>query len=267
MSTPRPSSLTTTGSGCQAWRGTGRPGAYGEGAANAFAKGLFLVPRPSAAASGDSFWSSVPARGPDPALQGREVSRRGSGKAKLRFPSLPIPGVPQPPPAPAVCQPPFCAQPLRHTQYSAQISYERLRTPTLWAPAFQPPTPHEAAVLPMPTRLTAGSHLRPTQFSVQPPVSTPKKTPPPESCTHARLSSLCDFFSAPGACVSAPGSPEGTEKGGSGRGRSSTYSGILENSSTTQYQYRSYSNLAHRQLVLSHLLRDLPRSFLPSLIH
>lgn len=164
---------------------------------------------------------------PGPPGQSGERTRQQGSQA-----SLPIPGVPHPPPAPAVCPPPFCAQPLRHRyNKSAQISGERLRTPRYRAPAFHPLTPHGAAVLPMPTRLTAGSRLRPTRSSTQPPVSTPKKLPPPKSCTHARLSSLCEPSCVPRACVPpAPRSRGGTEKGpeqlSPGRGCSCVYSGI-----------------------------------------
>lgn len=187
-----------------------------------------LVPWPSASASDGSSRSS-PSTGaqPGPPGQSGERTRQQGSQA-----SLPIPGVPHPPPAPAVCPPPFCAQPLRHRyNKSAQISGERLRTPRYRAPAFHPLTPHGAAVLPMPTRLTAGSRLRPTRFSTQPPVSTPKKLPPPKSCTHARLSSLCEPSCVPRACVPpAPRSRGGTEKGpeqlSPGRGCSCVYSGI-----------------------------------------
>ncbi|DAA24843.1 TPA: hypothetical protein BOS_11412 [Bos taurus] len=62
-------------------------------------------------------------------------------------------------------------------------------------------------------------------FSTQPPVSTPKKLPPPESRTHARLPSLGEPSSAARACVPpAHGSPVDKRnrpaKLGSGRGRS-----------------------------------------------
>lgn len=186
-----------------------------------------LVPWPTASVSDGSSRSAVLARVPNPALRGSQVSGRGNRAAKLLFPSRGSPILLPPPPS---ARRHFVRSRCDTYNKSARISRERLRTPRYGAPAFHPLTPHRAAVLPMPTRLTAESRLRPTRFSTQPPVSTPK-LPPPKSCTHARLSSLCEPSCVPRACVPpAPRSRGGTEKGleqlSPGRGCSCVYSGI-----------------------------------------
>lgn len=118
---PRRRSRTTASSGCQAWRSLGRPCADGEGAATALPKGCF---RSSAQRNGVRrlFLKQSPSTGarPGPPGQRGEPTRWRCGRAPL-----PIPGVPQTPPAPAVCPPPFCAQPLRHRYNSRPGSHRR----------------------------------------------------------------------------------------------------------------------------------------------
>lgn len=57
---------------------------------------------------------------PGPPGQPSDPTRQRGSRA-----SLPIPGVPQPPPAPAACSPPFCAQPLRHRYNSRPGPHRR----------------------------------------------------------------------------------------------------------------------------------------------
>lgn len=145
-----------------------------------------------------------------PPGQPSEPTRQRGSRASLPFPSRGSPSLLPPPP------------PARRHLVRSRCDTDTIVGPERTGEAREPhatgsrlaaPTPPKAAVLPMPTRLTAGSHLRPTQFSTQPPVPTPKELPPPESCTHARLSSLCEPSSAPGACVPpAPRSPRGARK-------------------------------------------------------
>lgn len=119
--------------GCQARRSLGRPCAAGEGAASASPKGSS---RSSAPCNGvrQLFSRQGPTRVPGRALPGSEVNKRRSRAAQHSTASLPIPGVPQPPPAPAVCPPPFCAEPLRHRYNSRPGSRRKGSGPPRYGP-------------------------------------------------------------------------------------------------------------------------------------